>query len=221
MNNPAGKLKRPSRAPEPIKPLNPPLLLPPPDPIPEPEWSRWSHMRTMRLWQAVALLVSLSPEHLPVYEAANLLGMDPFRISPPEFRGLLEIAASDAGRSFPVEVNGAFPTAAFGLVDAVELGAWALKSGVVASLPPMYPSAANAAVAAASETPTERRGRRLAEFASLGGEMVPAGKSWHTRGKVGALARLAESEKAAGKPMSDRADVRRELIKAMEEKRGS
>lgn len=139
MNNQAGRPRKVSQAPEPTKPLNPQLRLPPPDPIPEPDWTKWSHMRAMRLWQAVALLVPLSPEHLPVYPEAHMLGMDPFRITPPTFNKLLEVAASNAGAAFAIEADSMLPSVAFGMVDAVAVGQWALRSGVVQILPAAFP----------------------------------------------------------------------------------
>lgn len=73
----------------------------------------------------------------------------------------------------------------------------------------------------ASETPQERRRRRLKALRDLGGDIRPAGPGWQTIGKRGALAALVKAELAAGRPMSDKTDVRNDLIKALEEQRGS
>jgi hypothetical protein len=72
-----------------------------------------------------------------------------------------------------------------------------------------------------SESPTERRVRRLARFSELGGEMHRAGESWQCRGKRGALAALEREERAAGNPMSVKTNIRQDLHKAMEDRRGS
>ena len=68
------------------------------------------------------------------------------------------------------------------------------------------------------ETPEQRRDRRLKRLHSLGGNMKTAGTGWHTVPR-GTLARLVAEEKAAGHPMSDRSDVRRDLIAATERMR--
>jgi hypothetical protein len=72
------------------------------------------------------------------------------------------------------------------------------------------------------EQPAERRARRLARLRELGGDMLPAGDSWHARGqRRGALAALVREEAAAGRPMSDKSDVRADLAAAMGDLRGS
>lgn len=66
------------------------------------------------------------------------------------------------------------------------------------------------------EHPKLRQDRRLKRFRELGGSMTPAGTGWHTKGDRGILATLVKEEKASGNPMSDRSDVRQDLIKATE-----
>jgi hypothetical protein len=64
------------------------------------------------------------------------------------------------------------------------------------------------------EAPEQRQDRRLAWLQALGGCMKQEGKSWRTMGSRGLLAQLIKEEKAAGRPMSDKTDVRNDLIAA-------
>jgi|GEM_PF-5395286 len=64
------------------------------------------------------------------------------------------------------------------------------------------------------EKPEQRQDRRLARLQQWGGHMKQVGAGWHTIGPRGILARLIEEEKAAGHPMSDKTDVRNDLIAA-------
>ena len=64
------------------------------------------------------------------------------------------------------------------------------------------------------ETPEQRQDRRLARLHELGGSMKQVGTSWRTQGTRGLLAQLLKEEKAAGRPMSDKSDVRQDLIAA-------
>lgn len=77
------------------------------------------------------------------------------------------------------------------------------------------------APATVAEKPTDRRRRRLARFQELGGEMREAGSAWHTAGTKGAQAKLIREEMAAGRPMSDKTNVRADLAAAMGEHRGT
>lgn len=72
----------------------------------------------------------------------------------------------------------------------------------------------------AEETPQERRQRRIARFEKLGGQLRKAGDGWHCRGKRGVLAKLIQEEATANRPMSDKSDVRRDLIAAKEAQLG-
>lgn len=64
------------------------------------------------------------------------------------------------------------------------------------------------------ETPEQRQARRLARLRSLGGHMKQEGTSWRTIGSRGLLARLVKEEKDSGSPMSDKTNVRNDLIAA-------
>ena len=67
-----------------------------------------------------------------------------------------------------------------------------------------------------------RQDRRLERFEQLGGAMRKAGDSWHSNGgRPGALADLAREERERSRPMADRSDVRRDLIKAIERRLSS
>lgn len=66
-----------------------------------------------------------------------------------------------------------------------------------------------------AESPTQRRARRAARLAELGGGMRSAGDGWQTVGERGALAKLVREERAASQPMSDKTDVRKDLIAAL------
>ena len=65
------------------------------------------------------------------------------------------------------------------------------------------------------ESVADRRLRRLARLRELGGDLRRTGTGWHTVGRRGALAALAREEAAAGRRMSDRSDVRDDLIAAV------
>jgi len=70
---------------------------------------------------------------------------------------------------------------------------------------------------AASESPDQRRKRRLERFRELGAAMREAGTGWRVKGTRGALASLVREEKQAGRPMSDKTNVRDDLIRATED----
>lgn len=65
-----------------------------------------------------------------------------------------------------------------------------------------------------TESPKVRMQRRLLRLRELGGDLRPAGDSFHLTGRRGALADLVREEGAAGRPMSKRQDVRRDLERA-------
>ena len=65
------------------------------------------------------------------------------------------------------------------------------------------------------EIPEQRQDRRLKRLRLLGGQIKRAGTGWHMHPR-GVLTKLVNEEKAAGHPMSDRSDVRRDLIAATE-----
>jgi hypothetical protein len=66
-----------------------------------------------------------------------------------------------------------------------------------------------------AETPKERATRRLARLKELGGDFIRHGEGWRGAGARGALAALAREEKAAGRPRSDKADIRKDLATAV------
>lgn len=72
--------------------------------------------------------------------------------------------------------------------------------------------------AASKETPTERRARRLARYRALGGDVEIKGAGViRFSGRRGAQAELAREEQIAGRPMSKRQDVARDLRAAIAE----
>lgn len=71
-------------------------------------------------------------------------------------------------------------------------------------------------VQAGAEDPAQRRARRAERFAQLGGLLEKHGDGWLTRaGRRGALAELVREEESEGRPMSDKSDVRADLIAAL------
>jgi hypothetical protein len=68
-----------------------------------------------------------------------------------------------------------------------------------------------------AEDPVQRRARRAERFAQLDGQLEKHGDGWRNAGRRGALADLAREEESAGRPMSDKSDVRADLIAAMRE----
>lgn len=84
------------------------------------------------------------------------------------------------------------------------------------AVPPPEPVAAPAEAvpalgAGGDETPEERDARRLREFLALGGLVTVSGGVAVLQGKQGALQRLADRERDAGRPRSDRSDIGKKL----------
>lgn len=77
-----------------------------------------------------------------------------------------------------------------------------------------------AVVPSEAERPEARQDRRLSRLRELGGNYICRG-SWMTdpNGRRGALADLIKEEQAAGRPMSDKSDVRQDLQAAAERER--
>lgn len=69
------------------------------------------------------------------------------------------------------------------------------------------------------ESDEERQRRRFDRFEELGGRRVRNGGGWKSAGERGALARLVEEEKAAGRQYTDEKDVRHDLDKEAERRR--
>jgi hypothetical protein len=67
----------------------------------------------------------------------------------------------------------------------------------------------------ATEGVSSRQLRCVARFRALGGDMRMAGTGWQCSGSRGALAELVREEAAAGRPRSDKNDIRSDLIAAI------
>jgi hypothetical protein len=65
----------------------------------------------------------------------------------------------------------------------------------------------------------DRQRRRLEQFRRYGGSYKQEGGLWHCNGARGALARLVREEQTAKRPMSDKKNVRADLIAALEAER--
>ena len=71
------------------------------------------------------------------------------------------------------------------------------------------------------ESEEERQRRRFDLYVEMGATRVPKkGGGWKQLGPRGALKRLAELEKAAGRPYSDQRDVGRDLDAEAQRRRG-
>lgn len=70
-----------------------------------------------------------------------------------------------------------------------------------------------------SEAVEDRQRRRSARLRELGATFKPYGDGWRAEGVRGALATLVSEEKAAGRPKSDKSDIRRDLQAAHERER--
>lgn len=118
-------VSRASKAPPPIDPLRrQSLALPSSKPLALADWGRWSYMREVELWEAVALTLNLEPDGMPVYmKAYELHGDDPFRICPKSFLDRLQLANSNAGITLPVKI--VHPLRARSLVDLPMFARWA------------------------------------------------------------------------------------------------
>lgn len=87
--------------------------------------------------------------------------------------------------------------------------------------PEAAPDSVSASTSPAPEPPRVRQWRRLVRLRELGGDMAQHGDGWRTTGRHGSLAELVREEQAAGRPMSDKTNVRGDLAAAMGEHRGS
>lgn len=70
-----------------------------------------------------------------------------------------------------------------------------------------------------TERPEVRQARRLSRLRELGAGFIPYGAGWRVDGTRGALARLEREEREAGRPMSDKSDIRKDLQAAVERER--
>lgn len=104
--------------------------------------------------------------------------------------------------------------------DAVGMPAPLVDAAPAPQASPEPVQAAPAAVPSETERPEARQNRRLSRLRDLGGNYVYRG-NWMTdhKGKRGALARLEREERAAGRPMSDKSDIRKDLQAAAERER--
>lgn len=131
--------------------------------------------------------IRLEPHPLPLGAALNAAV-----VLLPDLRAYLD--AHHIGIRFATSSDAATPAPAGGVIGL--------------SLAAPAPSASGA-----TETTEARRGRRWTRFQALGGLLESAGGGkFRLAGQHGALAELAREEKAAGRPMADRNDVRRDLI---------
>ena len=73
------------------------------------------------------------------------------------------------------------------------------------------PTSASAPAGGLPEPVAERNARRLDEFEELGGRVRVSGGMAVLEGERGALQTLADREKAAGRPRSDRSDISKAL----------
>lgn len=94
--------------------------------------------------------------------------------------------------------------------------------GNASASPAARPEPVTVSAGDAEETPAERATRRLREFKELGGviEISPGGVPI-MKGRRGALQKLANRERAAGRPRSDRSDISKELkVEAQRQNKG-
>jgi len=189
----------------------------------EPDWDFWTGLPEVKLWQAVALSMNLEPERMefdtdsrgsrPVFESWSFRNEDDAGIFDKRYR-LLVAATSDPDEFRPATLNMSIPYLCS--VSLLDFARWATSVSLFDPVPPRL--AALVATAPATESPSDRRARRLARFRALGGILDSADRMTGTRG---ALAELQREEKAAGRPMSDRSDVRSDLSKAIEDEKRS
>jgi hypothetical protein len=208
----------------------------------EADFGYWSKVEYWTLDESIALLLGKSPEVVTWKSMQAYVNISAFAKQYERLRNLaLRAQAMNRGQS------AVYPSAVLAWADEVEIPVpkglrealvrlWAKKQGTAA--PAALPEAVTTeqsteqaeSVGTAvgnedrnseAETPQARRTRRLARFTELGGDMRQAGTGWQQCGARGALATLVEEEKASGRPMRDKTDVRDDLIAAMEDQRGS
>lgn len=207
----------------------------------EADFSYWSKVEYWSLDESIALLLGKSPEVVTWKVIQAFVNISAFAKQYERLRNLaLRAQAMNRGQT------AVYPSAVIGWANEMEIPVpqslqealarqWAKRqvgtSTVLAEAAPAEQSELQAESAGSAigsddrigeaETPQARRTRRLARFAELGGDMRKAGTGWQQSGARGALAALVEEEKASGRPMRDKTDVRDDLIAAMEDQRGS
>lgn len=111
------------------------------------------------------------------------------------------------------------PWAGTGITSVIPDADWLIEIESLRALTAPFQSAGSIGPSSnqpQEETPQQRQDRRLEYLLSKGGAMKQEGQSWRTIGPKGLLAQLVRDEKAAGRPMSDKTDVRQDLIAATE-----
>jgi hypothetical protein len=101
---------------------------------------------------------------------------------------------------------------------------WKLPDGFIAtsqgqSVEPPHQDGEDLTQKPTPESPASRAAHRLARLRELGGNYIEYGRDGKTTGRRGALAALIREETAAGRPMCRKADIRKDLLKAIREKR--
>ncbi len=198
----------------------------------EADFSYWSKVEYWTLDESIALLLGKSPEVVTWKTIQPLVNVSAFAKRFERLRSLaLRAQAMNRGQT------AVYPSAVLDWANEMEIPVpqslqeelarqWAKKQSgpsvaVTQSAQPATDYSGTSDAGASTETPQARRIRRLGRFKELGGEMRKAGTGWQSSGTRGALAALVREESESGRPMSDKTDVRDDLIAATEDQRGS
>ena len=210
-----------SKAPAPLEPLR--SSAPLSEQLPEKaaaRWAYWRVLRTVELWQAAALSLGREPlENL----RAEACGSPPTRAHffsrlPKEFFDRLKDCQRGLSTDGPIHPQGAlYPGVLRDPKCPVLLSEVAAFLRVVGyEVPEEMVPALTEETDSAPEALQDRQDRRLSRLRELGDDMKQVGASWQTVRRNGAMAALEREEAAAGKPMSDKTDIRKDLAAAAE-----
>lgn len=189
------------------------------------DWDYWSMIPELPLWVAVALSLGKNPGDMSGNHHAQYIQMPGYarRVFGEECAKRLDIGIANLSASGPLVPVRLYQGATRDPRVLVTMQGfcrfvqsmtrpWSLPDGF--PLPNALQLANDAAEP--GESREQRIARRLARFRALGADLRAAGDGWTLTGIRGALATLANEESAAGRQMSSRPDVRKDLNAAME-----
>jgi hypothetical protein len=218
-SGPMPRLQKPETAPEPAL-RGGVVASSPPTGKKSPRWAFWRQLPSLELWQAVALSLGKEPEAALEDEACGSAPVRPHIFSrlPTEFFDRLSDCRRGLSTAGPIHPQGPLyrgmlnsPSCRVLLAEVaafLRVAEYAMPEEMTPE-PSAVPEPGNGL-----EKPQERQARRLHRLRELGDDMKRVGESWQTERRSGAMATLEREEAAAGRPMSDKTDIRKDLAAA-------
>ena len=136
--------------------------------------------------------------------AEAIIGDLASELTPEDFARVRESKRTPPASAAPAPLPGAAPA-------APSASPAARPEAAATAAAPEATDSASAPAAGLPEDAPERNARRLREFEELGGEVRVSGGVATLVGRRGALQELADRERAAGRPRSDRSDISKAL----------